>query len=121
MTGAPGLTRAAALCGALLLGCGPAEGGDGKKPRIASLSSQDWQSRVDKVDVLAESRNQESLALLIRAMNDEHPRVREAAIKALAVREDRTAIPSFASDSVIPRKYSSPAWTSAVEESEPKS
>ncbi len=75
--------------------CGPKDG-DGTKPRIASLKSKDWKSRVDKIDVLAESRSVRSLALIARSLTDPHPRVREAAVKALARREDKSVIPELA-------------------------
>lgn len=89
-----GLLTAAAGC--LLAGCGPKDDGSTPKARIASLDSKDWQSRVDKVDVLAEAQNLQSLAMLRIAMKDSHPRVREAAIKALARRKAQATIPALA-------------------------
>ncbi|MFH2008724.1 MAG: HEAT repeat domain-containing protein [bacterium] len=86
---------AALIAAGFVVGCGP-QGPDSGKPRIASLKSKDWQSRVDKVDVLAEATDNRTLARIVEAMDDPHPRVREAAIKALARRKDKSVIPALA-------------------------
>ncbi|MDY0003855.1 MAG: HEAT repeat domain-containing protein, partial [Polyangia bacterium] len=78
----------------LAVGCAPKDDGT-TKARIASLESKDWQSRVDKVDVLAEAQSLQTLALIRLALRDSHPRVREAAVKALVRRKAQTSVPDF--------------------------
>jgi len=94
LVGRAGLSLLVCLVG--LAGCGPKEGDGEKKPKLASLAAKDWQSRVDKVDTLAEAKDARTLALIVKALADPHPKVREAAVKALARRQDKSVIPQLA-------------------------
>ncbi len=83
-------------------GCGPSVSNN-KQPRKTKYSktgkgiyNADPQNRVDAVLVLAEMRDNRSLALLTVALKDEDARVRVAAVNALAQRADLSVLGALA-------------------------
>lgn len=83
-------------------GCGPSVSNN-KQPRKAKYSktgkgiyNADPQNRIDAVLVLAEMRDNRSLALLTVALKDEDARVRVAAVGALAQRADLSVLGALA-------------------------
>lgn len=82
--------------------CGPSVGNN-KQPRKSRYSktgkgiyNSDPQARIDAVLVLAEMRDNRSLALLTVALRDEDARVRVAAVQALAQRADLSVLGALA-------------------------